>query len=72
MRYQDGKPYRQQVYTLSELPELVTLYGPPQEWNADGKAGPDRYIEAQVWDDTPLKTWSKTGLGKNQLFRRYS
>jgi hypothetical protein len=54
MRYPDGKPYRQQVYTVQELPELVRLYGLPQEWNADGKAGPDRYIEAQVWDDAPL------------------
>ena len=54
MRYLDGKPYRQQVYTVQELPELVRLYGLPQEWNADGKAGPDRYIEAQVWDDAPL------------------
>jgi hypothetical protein len=57
MRYQDGKPYRQQVYTLQELPDLIRLYGLPQEWNADGKSGPDRYIEAQVWDDAPLKAW---------------
>jgi hypothetical protein len=55
MRYADGKPYRQQVYTVKELPELVGLYGLPQEWNADGKAGPDRYIEAQVWDDASLR-----------------
>jgi len=55
MRYQDGKPYRGQVYTLAELPELVRLYGLPQEWNPDGRFGPDRYIEAQVWDDEPLR-----------------
>ena len=29
------------------------MYGLPQEWNADGKGGPDRYIEAQVWYDPP-------------------
>ncbi|MBZ0286813.1 MAG: hypothetical protein K8I30_04305 [Anaerolineae bacterium] len=57
MHYKDGKPYRRQVYTLSELPELIQLYGLPQEWNADGKYGPDRYIEAQVWDDRPLEKW---------------
>ena len=54
MRYQDGKSTRGQVYTLGELPGLIEEYGLPQEWNADGKVGPDRYIEAQVWDDEPL------------------
>lgn len=55
MRYQDGKPYREQVYTLDELPELVNLHGLPQVWNCDGTHGPDRYIEAQVWADEPIK-----------------
>jgi hypothetical protein len=54
MRYQDGKPYRGEVYTLAELPALIETYGLPQEWNADGKHGPDRYIEVQVWADEPL------------------
>jgi hypothetical protein len=54
MRIMDGKPYRRQVYTLSELPALVTAYGLPQECNADGHLGPERYIEAQVWSDQPL------------------
>jgi hypothetical protein len=57
MRYGDGKPYRQQVYTLAELPRVVQEYGLPQEWNEDGQQGPDRYIEAQVWDDEPLKPY---------------
>jgi len=55
MRYQDGKPYREQVYTLDELPELVSLYGLPQDWNRYGNRGPDRYIEAQVWADEPIE-----------------
>jgi hypothetical protein len=54
MRHQDGKPYRRQVYLLEELPELVLQFGLPQDWNPDGKHGPDRYIEAQIWDDAPL------------------
>jgi hypothetical protein len=54
MRYPDGKPYRGQVYTLAELPGLVAAYGLPQAWNADGQGGPERYIEAQVWDEPPL------------------
>ena len=53
MRLQDGKPYRGQVYTLAELPEIVRRYGLPQERNPDGKSGPERYIEAQVWCEVP-------------------
>jgi hypothetical protein len=55
MRYQDGRPYRGQIYTLAEIPALVEQFGLPQEWNAEGKLGPDRYIEAQVWADEPLQ-----------------
>lgn len=57
MRYQDGKPYRGQVYTLAEIPALIEHYGLPQDWNAEGKYGPDRYIEAQVWADQPLEPY---------------
>ncbi len=57
MRYADGKPYRKQVYALAELPDVVKQYGLPQDWNPDGKLGPDRYIEAQIWDDAPLREW---------------
>ncbi|WP_127585574.1 hypothetical protein [Paenibacillus koleovorans] len=49
MRLQDGKPYRAQVYTLAELPALIEKFGFPQVWNAAGAAGPERYIEIQVW-----------------------
>ncbi|MBN1563796.1 MAG: hypothetical protein JXA10_08150 [Anaerolineae bacterium] len=56
MRYGDGKPWRGQVYTLAELPDLVQRYDLPQVWNADGSQGPDRYIEAQVWSDEPLRS----------------
>jgi hypothetical protein len=57
MRFPDGRPYRGQVYTVAELPGLIRRYGLPQEWNPDGDLGPDRYIEAQVWDDGPLRQW---------------
>ncbi|MCA0458149.1 MAG: hypothetical protein LCI00_29555 [Chloroflexi bacterium] len=55
MRVQDGKPYRGQVYVMDELEALIRQYGLPQVWNADGHSGPERYIEAQIWDDAPLK-----------------
>ena len=59
MRRQDGKPYRGQVYTLAELPTLIRLHGLPQDWNPNGEFGFDRYIEAQVWDDAPIKRYLK-------------
>ncbi len=54
MRYQDGKPYRRKIYTLDEIYLLIKEYGMPQEWNANGDQGPERYIEVQIWDDKPL------------------
>jgi hypothetical protein len=54
MRYPDGKPYRGQVYGFAELPEIIARYGLPQVWNADGSGGPERYIEAQVWDEVTV------------------
>jgi hypothetical protein len=57
MRLKDGKPYRGQVYVLSELEEVVGLYGLPQEWNPDGRGGAERYIEAQVWDEELLQKY---------------
>jgi hypothetical protein len=51
MRYQDGKPYRGQVYTKTEIKQVIAQFGLPQEWNEDGSNGPERYIEVQIWDD---------------------
>ena len=64
MHYKDGKPYRGQVYTLDELREVVRQYGLPQIWNPDGKGGPERYIEAQLWDDTPVKQYLGIQFGQ--------
>jgi len=62
MRFQDGKPYRGQVYTLQELPEIIRQYGLPQEWNPEGNYGPDRYIEAQVWANEPISQFLRSDL----------
>ncbi|SFF19839.1 hypothetical protein SAMN04487969_11798 [Paenibacillus algorifonticola] len=57
MRYNDGKPYRGQVYTLSEIADIIKTFGLPQTWNAQGDKGPERYIEVQVWDDTLIRPY---------------
>jgi hypothetical protein len=62
MRFQDGRPYRGQVYMLNELPSLVAQYGLPQDWNAEGNFGPERYIEAQVWEIEPLRVYTLVEL----------
>jgi hypothetical protein len=56
MRYQDGRPYRGQVYTLAEIEDVVQQYGLPQDWNPEGKLAPERYIEAQICQDVEILT----------------
>ena len=55
--FDDGKEYRKQVYTYEEILELIDRYGFPQDWNADGAHGPERYIEAHVWTKEPIKEY---------------
>ncbi|TBL67462.1 hypothetical protein [Paenibacillus thalictri] len=59
MRYKDGKPYREKLYLKDEIIKLIEIYGLPQEWNKDGKNGPERYIEVQVWDDEVIGRFLK-------------
>ena len=51
----DGKEYRKKVYTYPEILQIIKKYGLPQDWNADGSHGPERYIEVQVWSDRGVK-----------------
>ncbi|MFD2328182.1 hypothetical protein ACFSR7_02905 [Cohnella sp. GCM10020058] len=60
MRFKDGKPYRENVYTLYEIQQIIKQYGWPQEWNHDGKQGPERYIEVQVWNDDVIRHYVRT------------
>ena len=53
-RCADGKEYRKKLYTYEEILKVIEKYGLPQEWNDDGKFGPERYIEAHVWSDMPV------------------
>lgn len=56
----DEREYHKQIYTYDEILELIKKYGLPQEWNKDGKFGPERYIEMQVWSDEPLRKYYRT------------
>lgn len=56
-RVNDGREYRKQLYTYDEILKIIDRYGLPQDWNADGRHGPERYIEAHIWCDEPLKPY---------------
>jgi len=53
-RADDGKEYRNKLYTYDEILEIIKKYGLPQDWNNDGKYGPERYIEAHIWSDETI------------------
>lgn len=50
-RDDDWKEYRRKLYTYDEILVIMKKYGLPQDWNNDGKFGPERYIEAHIWSD---------------------
>ncbi|MDY5910679.1 MAG: hypothetical protein SPJ62_01440 [Inconstantimicrobium porci] len=58
-RVNDGKEYRKKLYFYDDIIKLIDKYGLPQDWNADGKYGPERYIEAQIWSDEPILRYIK-------------
>lgn len=53
-RITDNKEYRKKVYTYDEILKIIEKYGLPQDWNNDGKYGPERYIEAHIWSDETI------------------
>lgn len=59
-RVTDGKEYRKKMYLYDDILKIIDKYGLPQSWNADGKYGPERYIEVQVWSDDVIKKYLKT------------
>lgn len=53
----DGKEYRKQLYTYEEILDIIKRYGLPQDWNDDGKFGPERYVEVHIWCDETIKKY---------------
>ncbi|MCQ2465902.1 MAG: hypothetical protein MJ166_00075 [Clostridia bacterium] len=56
-RVNDGKEYRHRLYTYEEILRIIEKYDLPQNWNDDGKYGPERYIEVQIWTDDVIKKY---------------
>jgi len=56
-RVNDGKEYRKKLYTYEEILEVIKKYGLPQDWNNDGKYGPERYVEAHIWSDEIIRLY---------------
>jgi hypothetical protein len=53
-RVTDGREYRRRLYDYEGILALISRYGLPQNWNPNGEHGPERYIEAHVWQEIPL------------------
>lgn len=58
-RVNDGKEYRKRLYTYDEILEIISKYGLPQDWNDDGRYGPERYVEVHVWSDETISLIDK-------------
>lgn len=56
-RDDDWKEYRRKLYTYDEILEIIKKYGLPQDWNSDGRFGPERYIEAHIWSDDTISKY---------------
>ncbi|WP_415930260.1 hypothetical protein [Zhenpiania hominis] len=52
-----NREYFGQVYTYSEVLEIIKKYGFPQDWNSNGDEGYERYIEMQVWSDEIIEQY---------------
>lgn len=66
-RVNDGKEYRKKLYLYDEIQEIIAKYGMPQDWNDDGKYGPERYIEAHVWSDKTIQKYKDAYMKSNRL-----
>lgn len=53
-RITDNKEYRKKLYMYDEILDIIAKYGLPQDWNDDGKFGPERYIEAHIWSSDTI------------------
>lgn len=57
-RYNDGKEYRNKIYTMDEIGEIICKYSMPQLWNLNCQHGFENYIEVQVWSDEVISDYN--------------
>ena len=69
-REDDWKEYRRQLYTYEEILKIIGKYGLPQDWNDDGKFGPERYVEAHVWSEEPVGRYRAQYSRRAQYLQR--
>ena len=52
------KPYHGRVFTLPEIKDVVSQFGlPGAHWKTDTTMQYDKFIEVQVWDNRPIKSF---------------
>lgn len=59
----DGREYRCRLYTYDEIVPVIDKYGLPQDWNDDGRFGPERYVEVHVWSDETIVRYTDALAG---------
>ena len=64
--FADGKEYRNNVYTMDEICDIINEYDYPQIWNTHGEFGPETYIEVQVWDDEYIDLFRPPDVKEHQ------
>lgn len=57
---EDRRPYHGHVFTLDEIEEVVAAFGLLGEGRGQAASRYDTFIEAQVWDDRPLRDYLPT------------
>lgn len=56
--YNDEKEYRNKIYTMDEIKEIIGKYSMPQLWNENCQYGFENYIEVQVWSDEIISEYN--------------
>lgn len=57
-KYNDGKEYRNKIYTMDEIGEIINKHSMPQLWNLNCQHGFENYIEVQVWSDEVISDYN--------------